>query len=158
MGQHASDIFPWLRVRDDRVAAPERHCAVRRIHVPRICAVPEAWPLFRAKNATQQHRPRRFRRLVLAAPDWACLCTSSPGIRGGSGGDPGGSVARTGDPAFLGPTFRGGSTAPNLSLYNIKKGNSFLRGPFQLSRGASPCESCPGASCLEFYRAFSCAV
>ena len=36
--QHASEIFPWLRVRDDRVAAAERHCAVRLLHVPRIRA------------------------------------------------------------------------------------------------------------------------
>ena len=33
--QHASEIFPWLRVRHDRLAAAERHCRVRLIHVPR---------------------------------------------------------------------------------------------------------------------------
>ena len=36
--QHASEIFPCLRVRHDRLAAAERHCAVRMIHVPRIRA------------------------------------------------------------------------------------------------------------------------
>ena len=38
MRQHASEIFPCLRVRHDRLAAAERHCAVRLIHVPRIRA------------------------------------------------------------------------------------------------------------------------
>ena len=67
-------------------------------------------------------------------------------------------MARTGDPAFAGLTFRGGSAAPNLPFYNIKKGNRCARGPFQPSRGASPCESRPGGSGLEFYRALSCTL
>ena len=45
-----------------------------------------------------------------------------PGIRRGSGGDPRGSEAQTGDPTVPRPTFRGGSAATDFPVYNIKKG------------------------------------
>ena len=56
------------------------------------------------------------RRLLLSWGDYG----DPGGIQGGSAGDPGGSVAKTGDPVEVGIAFYEGSSAPNIPFYNIK--------------------------------------
>ena len=63
--------------------------------------------------------------VALASPDLA-EASGTGTVRGpsrhrGSGGDPRGSEAQTGDPTVPRPTFRGGSAATDFPFYNIKR-------------------------------------